>query len=97
MMRFPRMHIAESVVNRILNTYDGVQDLTAPVMDEPPPAPNPAEDGAMLTEALRVTRPVGSVSPEGAQVAAAAAMGQSPLEGLLSGGSLLGVGLQPTE
>lgn len=54
------MHIAESVVNRLLNVADGLPSGTG----EPKPAPyppNPALEGARLNEAL--AQPVGELPP----------------------------------
>lgn len=40
-IRFPKMHIAQSVVNRILNVADGIQPSPTPA--PPPAAPDPAQ------------------------------------------------------
>ena len=59
-IRFPRMHIAESVVNRILNVANDVQ---VPQNAPPsiPASPNLIQQGAQLDQALMA--PVGDVAP----------------------------------
>lgn len=71
MIRFPRMHIATSVVNRILNAADELETAadrrnppaTAAFRREPPvPAvPDPTIEGAELDAALR--QPPGDMPP----------------------------------
>jgi hypothetical protein len=57
MIRFPKMHIAASVVNRILNTHDEIQrGSSAPAEvrgpnDQPAPA-DPNLEGTMLNAQL---------------------------------------------
>lgn len=62
-MRFPKYHLATSVVNRIMNVANRVQAM--PVPDAAPMMPNPARQGAALDQALNtppqpVPAPVGS-------------------------------------
>lgn len=59
MIRFPRMHVAQSAVNRILNTRDNVQ----PPMGKPsvPAMPDVAGQGMKIDQALQA--PVGDVAP----------------------------------
>jgi len=62
-MRFPRYHIATSVVNRILDLAD--QEMLTAQATEAPSIPDTAETGARLDNALQspvpaVPAPVGS-------------------------------------
>lgn len=62
-MRFPKYHLATSVVNRIMQVADRVQRL--PVPTAPPVLPNVAQQGMALDNALSsppqsVPAPVGS-------------------------------------
>ena len=59
MIKFPKLHIATSVVNRILNVADGVEAKRL-TMSEPPAAPDPqslAVRGAALDFALMKPTP----------------------------------------
>lgn len=91
-IRFPRMHVAQSVVNRILNVADELVAQRAPAVPEPHPAPEPADPtipGAELDLALR--EPLAPMPPidEGnpadpsANAAEATLSGGRPLQGLL--------------
>jgi hypothetical protein len=64
MIKFPKMHIAASTVNRILNVADGLKArpraLTATVA---PSVPDPALQGAQLDQALQQPVPPVSGSP----------------------------------
>lgn len=84
---FPRMHIAESVLNRIANTLEGVSPLGMPMLPPPIP-PEPMMQGALLDEQLQT--PPGEIAvPSGTEGDAAAgaieesAMGGSPLAGMI--------------
>lgn len=83
MIRFPRMHIAQSVVNRIINTANQVR----PQQDLPPPhvpaVPDPGEQGEKIEDALS-TSPGPMHSPAGAEAAMleAALSGTSPASAL---------------
>lgn len=87
-MEFDRIRLATSVVNRILNTYDAINQrraLPTPlVVDaEPPRAPDPTMAGANLE--LRLEEPVtGAATPEGEAAGEAALLGRSPLDGILT-------------
>lgn len=83
-MKFPSMHIAESVVNRILNTWDEIPS-PAPAAAPAPEVPNPAPQGAALDQALTTPQGGAPASSEGAAVALAGAQGESPMQGLLGG------------
>lgn len=54
MIKFPKMHIAESVVNRILNVADGIPAQASQAVQNPPPpiVPETAQQGAMLDAQL---------------------------------------------
>lgn len=54
-MRFPRLHIAESVVNRILNVSESLQDQQPTTV--PPVLPDPNVAGAAIDEALGTPQP----------------------------------------
>ena len=63
-IRFPRIHLAESVSNRILNIADGVP--SSPVLPMAPPIqPDVPAQGAVLDAQLQ-TPPVPTELPEGA-------------------------------
>lgn len=56
-MKFPKMHIATSVVNRILNVADGLPS-GAPAMPAPEPRlPNTADQSALLDAKLEAPIP----------------------------------------
>lgn len=58
MIKFPRVHIAQSVVNRILNTRDELRrsaaggEAGAPAPVPPPNVPDPTLEGAELDNNL---------------------------------------------
>lgn len=95
MIRFPRMHIAQSVMNRILNINDEIEaDAQISALPEPaiaPDPPDPMMEGAQLDVALQ--QPVASNlpppddGPNGPAVNTleASLSGGSPLQGLLDG------------
>ena len=57
MIKFPRMHIAESVVNRILNVADGMPDQGGGVEQPRPAVPDTELTGAQLNRDL--SQPIG--------------------------------------
>jgi hypothetical protein len=67
-IRFPKMHIAASVVNRILNAHDEIQSgraaaaATRAPQDEPSP-PDPNLEGTMLNMQL-MQPPAPSEAPD---------------------------------
>lgn len=75
MLRFPRMHVAQSVVNRIINTAQGVQQNMLPPPSIPS-MPDVAGQGAALDQAMQ-TPPQGAALPPGGE----GAIVQSTLEG----------------
>lgn len=88
---FPKMHIAASVLNRVMNAleeHEPVLGFTAPEMAAPPTVIDPAVEGAAIEEAANtppapVELPPGmeAVANEGMQ--AESAMGGSPFDGAL--------------
>jgi hypothetical protein len=89
MIRFPKMHIAQSVVNRILNAHDELEASMPTLAPEPTPAPHvpdPTLEGAELDLALDApAAPVEGVEPGDPGNAAANAF-----ESSVSGGTALG-------
>lgn len=81
-IRFPRMHIAQSVVNRILNTANQVQPSET-IMPHLPDVPDPSEEGEAISAAL-ATPPGDMHTPAGAEAAMleAALSGTSPADAL---------------
>lgn len=63
MIKFPRMHIATSVVNRILNAADEIERSRPQAAQEPvaapiaPTVPDPSVEGAALDSALQTQPP----------------------------------------
>lgn len=61
MIKFPQVHIANSVVNRILNVADGIEDTrnqAARAAQVPPPVvPDTTEQSAALDSALATGLP----------------------------------------
>lgn len=102
MIPFPRMHIAQSVINRISNTLEEVGPLgmsnkkpAAPVAQEPPIPPNPSVEGMQIDNRLKSMPPPVAVPPEqetdvNSAMLETSAMGGSPFDGALlgAGGSL---------
>lgn len=84
-IKFPKVHIATSVVNRILDVADGISRMPALVV---PNAPEPLPQGAQLDAALAQPTPaVGAVgeNPDSDENNAfeAAVSGGSSLDGLV--------------
>lgn len=84
---FPKMHIAESVLNRIANTMEGMQPLAMPIAP-PPIAPDPLEQGALLDHSLQqppddVAVPPGMESDAAAGALEESTAGGSPLSGMI--------------
>lgn len=59
MIHFPKLHIATSVVNRILNIADGIPDQAPPVLPGPagPNVPDPRLQSYQLDQALAQAPP----------------------------------------
>lgn len=88
-IRFPTMHIAESVTNRILNVWDDLQAADQPAMTPTPPAaPNTPQgveiQGAQLDAALSTPPPAGMETPPGVVPPSpgSVAAGVPPIEGI---------------
>ncbi len=90
MIRFPRFHIATSVVNHILNVRDQISSEAA---DQPAPdVPDTAQASARLDAAL--SQPLSEMqAPEGADAALAdsVASGVSPADALQQQGIIEGM------
>lgn len=85
-MRFPKTHIAESVVNRILNAHDEIKTFGTSmgglaIPKEEPQVASPALEGAALDQQLME-------SPTGADTDAAPAE-EDMLTGVLGGDDLV--------
>lgn len=92
MIPFPKMHIAESVLNRINNALNDAPP-TALVITPPPITPDPMMQGAAIDNALSQPAQPAGLPPGVAQdaeagVLDAAATGGSPLAGIIAGGGL---------
>lgn len=75
-MRWPRMHIAASVQNRIMNAADNIAPAISTSL--PPDVPQPQEMGKALDQALS-TPPVAAAAPADSEeaIAAGAIQGES--------------------
>lgn len=88
MIRFPKLHIADSVLNRIQNTLEGEGPLNN--IQEAPIPPNPMMLGAAIDEETQ-TPPETAVPPPEVSEDAFAGMqessytGGSPFDGALAG------------
>lgn len=94
-INFPRMHVAESVINRILNAHDDIEASTAasaaPVAS-PPSVVDPSVEGAQIDARLAqspmpvspMPEQLGGNGPE-ENVFEATVSGGTPLQGLLDG------------
>lgn len=87
MIPFPRMHIAESVLNRIQNAIDDTQPMFASFNPPPPMATDPAALGLRIEQ--ETEKPAEPVAMPEDPVAAGAAeesiFGGSPLAGAVAG------------
>jgi hypothetical protein len=83
---FPKMHIAASVINRIMNAVDEIEPpIIASMQPDPPIVDDPIVDGALLDEAIATPLPGATADPmqqEG--LLAESVAGGSPLEGALN-------------
>ncbi len=88
MIQFPRMHIAESALNRLMNALDEQQPQGIQSPMTPPMAPDPTALGVMIEEQVEQPVPDASVSPEmqestNAGMLESSVMGGSPFDGAL--------------
>jgi hypothetical protein len=89
-INFPKLHIAESVTNRILNVWDDLeasaQAAAAPMPTAAPSTPQAVEmQGAQLDAALSAP-PAGELATPDEMLpptAGSIASGESPIEGML--------------
>lgn len=82
-IKFPKMHIADSVVNRIMNAANEI-DIQTPISYVPDPiVPDPTIEGAQLD--LKLEQPVPAVAPND-DVISAITEGESSLTGLIDSG-----------
>jgi hypothetical protein len=89
MIRFPTMHIAESVMNRIMNAIDGDTPLGIVSPQEPPiTPPDPSAIGEQIEVATATPVPEVTLPDSGEELAAAeaAVTGGSPFDGMLMNG-----------
>jgi hypothetical protein len=89
---FPKMHIAASAINRIMNAVEGEKSLgfSATDMISPPTTPDPGVEGAMLDTKIATPVAPADVPPDQAPQAeqsaeATSALGGSPFDGALMG------------
>ena len=88
-IKFPQLHIAESVLNRVFNTLEGELQSFNPPM-EAPLVPDPAAEGVAIEEQT-ATPPAPAAAPPGQEQAvedgamASSLTGGSPLDGALLG------------
>ncbi len=88
MIKFPSLHIADSVLNRIMNTLEGEGPLNSPV--PAPIAPNPLAEGAEIDEKVNAPPMPAEPPPEAQQSAedglvSESLQGGSPFDGALMG------------
>lgn len=89
MIPFPKMHIAESVLNRIQNALEDTGPLSLTVM-EPPIVPDPLANGLRIEEEA-IKTPVEAGPPPGLEqqtedgLVAESVQGGSPFDGALIG------------
>lgn len=100
MIQFPKLHIAESVLNRISNTLEETGPLglstkapAAPVIQKTPEVPNPTVIGSEIDRAVRTPMQAAGVPPEkeadaNSGMLEASVMGGSPFDGALVGASM---------
>lgn len=83
MIRFPRMHIATSVMNRIANALEGDTPLAIPT--PPPIAPDPTLSDAVVTERIMTPDAPATAPDSGANaINTGEQLGASPLQSLLA-------------
>lgn len=87
MIPFPRLHIAESVLNRIQNTLDDIAPLFPSINPSPIPPSDPIALGQQIEEQTNIPPQPTEIPADPIEAAATteSAFGGSPLQGALSG------------
>lgn len=85
MIPFPRLHIAESALNRIFNA---LEDKQAPInFLDAPTVPDPAAEGVAIEQATATPPPVNAASPTTeTDIANSSALGLTPFDAMAIGG-----------
>lgn len=83
---FPRMHIAQSVLNRIMNTLDEIEPpAIAAVQPEPPIVEEPLDEGLTLDASLEQPLPGTTANQQQQEgLLAESVVGGSPMQGALA-------------
>ncbi len=83
MIRYPKMHVAQSTANRIINIANGIDSTV--VQPSAPVLPDPMAQSEELTAAMK-TPPGAMQAPEGAEATSveASLTGGDPLSALVS-------------
>lgn len=90
MIKFPKMHIAESVMNRIMNAVEGNTPLNAVVspMEDPSTPPDPAAIGEAIEDGTVAPVPEVSIdpnaTPEQTGLLDESLRGGSPFDGMVA-------------
>jgi hypothetical protein len=91
MIKFPKVHIAASVVNRIMNVRDEIDATAAARAPREPNVPDPTAEGEVIDAKLNAPTPdVGEASADGSNSVAANTLeatiaGGKPIQGVLDG------------
>lgn len=90
MIPFPKMHIAQSVINRVLNTMEGNESLNFVPQPAPIPPADPLALGQQIEEETATPPIAPQLQPEqqtGADqgMIESSALGGSPFDGALMG------------
>lgn len=86
MIPFPKMHIAESVLNRVLNALDDSQSMFPSLNPPPPITADPVALGGKIEQATETPAPPVAMSddPMAQGAAVESVFGGSPLAGAVS-------------
>lgn len=87
MIPFPRIHIAESVLNRIYNAMDDTQPMFPSINPPPPITADPVALGEQIEQQTETPAPPVAMSddPIAAGAAEESIFGGSPLAGAVAG------------
>ena len=87
MIPFPKMHIAESVLNRIFNALDDSQPMFPSFNPPPPITVDPVALGGKIEQATETPAPPVAMSDDPVEAGAAqeSILGGSPLAGAVAG------------